>query len=390
MRYTAFISYNSKDDRWAKWLQRKLEAYSLPVIIRNEKDEVVRREEKPKKLRVFRYRADLNTVSLSEGLAKELDDARWLIVICSPNSAKSAWVGKEIQHFLDTGRRDHILPFIVSGTSYSGDEHECLNPVLKAAFPDGDILGVNIDDYGDDPRIYRKRKALVRTVSMLIEVPNAYSYLWNRYRLRFWEGVALKVAGAVAIVMILLWAWHYNAEFDAQIRLNDTTTANPYLPTPDSLKVMLTLDNEKKTLVLTETDGTGTYKNLPGRFANQEVRLTFEAEGYEPVDTVITLQRNGEVSLNIHRDDTYGVLAGTIIDEQGQSIGGATVEAEGLTCTSQEDGSFRLHIPMEKQKPCPYVRISKPGYQTEEYTRQGVGLNWQVMLLKYNATETGE
>lgn len=384
MKYTAFISYNSKDDQWAKWLQRKLETYNIPVVIKNEKDEVLRQDEKSKKLRVFRYRADLNTVSLNEGLAIELDDARWLIVICSPNSAKSVWVGKEIQHFLNTGRRDHILPFIVSGTSYSGDEHECLNPVLKAAFPDGDILGVNINDYGDDPCIYRKRKALVRTVSMLIEVPDAYGYLWNRYRMRFWEGMALKASGTIVIMMLLLWAWHYNAEFEYQIRLNDTTPTNSSLPTPDSLKVMLTLDNEEKTLVLTETDGTGTYKNLPGRFANQEARLTFEAEGYEPVDTVVTLQRNHEVSLNIHRDDTYGVLAGTIIDETGQPIGGATVEVEGVTCTSQEDGSFKLCIPIEKQKPCPHVCISKAGYQTEEYTRQGVGLNWQVMLMKAN------
>lgn len=381
MKYTAFISYNSKDDQWAKWLQRKLEAYNIPVAIRNEKGEVVIREEKPRKLRVFRYRTDLNTVSLNEGLAKELDEARWLIVICSPNSAKSAWVGKEIQHFIDTGRSDHILPFIVNGTSYSDDENECLNPVLKTAFPEGDILGVNIHDYGDDLRIYRKRKALVRTVSMLIEVPDAYNYLWNRYRLRFWEGVALKSVGAAAIVILLLWALHYNAEFETQIRLKDTTQTNS-LPTPDSLKVILTLDNEEKTLVLTETDEIGTYKNLPGRFANQEVQLTFEAEGYEPVDTLIILQRNGEVNLNIHRDDTYGVLAGTIIDEKGQPVGGATVEAEGVTCTSQEDGSFRLYIPIEKQKPCPHVRISKEGYQTEEYTRQGVGLNWQVMLLK--------
>ena len=382
MKYTAFISYNSKDDRWAKWLQRKLESYNMPVVIRNEQDEVVRREEKPEKLRVFRYRADLNTVSLNDGLARELDDARWLIVISSPNSAKSTWVGKEIQYFINTGRRDHILPFIVSGKSYSGDERECLNPVLKAAFPDGDILGVSIDDYGDDPRIYRRRKALVRTVSMLIEVPDAYGYLWNRYRMRFWEGVALKTTGAVTIVLMLFWAWHYNAEFDTQIRLNDITPANSFLPTPDSLKFRLFLDNEEKTLILTETDGTGTYKNLPGRFANKEARLTFEAEGYERVDTVVILPRNGDVIINIHRDDTYGVLAGTIMDEQGLPVGGATVEVEGLICTSQEDGSFRLDIPIEKQKPCPHVRISKAGYQTEEFTRQGVGLNWQVMLQK--------
>lgn len=145
---------------------------------------------------------------------------------------------------------------------------------------------------------------------------------------------------------------------------------------------MLTLDNEEKTLVLTETKGTGIYKNLPGRFANQEARLTFEAEGYKPVDKVVTLQRNGEVNLNIHRDNTYGVLAGTVIDEQGQPVDGAIVEAEGEICTSQNDGSFKLCIPVEKQKPCPHVRISKAGYQTEEYTRQGIGLNWQVMLQK--------
>jgi hypothetical protein len=382
MKYTAYISYNSKDDRWAKWLQRKLEAYNIPVVIRNEKDEVVKRLDKPQKMRVFRYRADLNTVSLSEGLAKELDDARWLIVICSPNSAQSTWVGKEIQHFLDIGRRDHILPFIVSGTSYSDNENECLNPALKAAFPDGDILGVNINDYGDAPRLYRERKALVRTVSLLIEVPEAYGYLWNRYRMRFWQSVALKVAGTVTIVTLLLWAFHYNTEFDSQIRLNDTTPDNPYLPIPDSLKLILTLDNEEKTLVLNETDETGIYKNLPGRFASQEVQLIFKADGYESVDTVVTLQRNGEVNLNIHRDDTYGVLAGTIIDEKGQPVGGATVEAEGVTCTSEEDGSFKLIIPIEKQKPCPHVHISKVGYQTEEYTHQGVGRNWQVMLQK--------
>lgn len=380
MKYTAFISYNSKDDRWAKWLQRKLEAYSLPVVIRNEKDEVVRREDNVKKLRVFRYRADLNTISLNEELAKELDEARWLIVICSPNSAKSAWVGKEIQHFLDTGRRDHILPFIVDGTSYSGGEDECLNPVLKAAFPDGDLLGVNIDDYGDDPRIYRKRKALVRTVSILVEVPDAYSYLWNRYRLRFWEGVALKAAGMLAVVLLLLWAWHYNAEFEARIRLVDTTPQNKNLPTPDSLKVALMLDNEEKPLVLKESDGTATYKNLPGRFANQQARLTFHADGYESVDTIVNLERDGEVQMNIHRDNTYGVLAGTVMDGDGNALGGATVEVEGLMTTSNPDGTFELNIPIERQKLYPYVRISKQGFQTEEFTKQSVGRNWMVLM----------
>ena len=106
------------------------------------------------------------------------------------------------------------------------------------------------------------------------------------------------------------------------------------------------------------------------------------ADGYEDVDTMVMLQRGGEVTLNIHRDNTYGVLAGTIIDENGEPLSGATIEAEGITTTSQADGTFELNIPIEKQKPHPHVRINKAGYQTEEYTKQGVGRNWQVMLRK--------
>ena len=383
MKYTAFISYNSQDDRWARWLQRKLEGYLLPTVIRNERKEVVQpRKEEEKKMRVFRYKSDLNTISLDQGLAKELDDARFLIVICSPNSAKSEWVGREIQHFINTGRRDHIIPFIVEGTSYSNGDDECLNPVLKAAFPDGDILGVNINDYGDDPRIYRKRKALVRTVSILIEVPDAYHYLWNRYRLRYWEGVAVKAAGVVAIAALVLYAWHYNTAFDTNINIVDKTPPNAALPVPDTLYVAMKLDNEEKTLELLPSETKGTFKNLPGRYAGKTVSVSFKAHGFETVDTTVVLERGGNIALNILRDDTYGMLAGTVFGESGQPLEGAQIEAEGITTSSLEDGTFRLYIPIQKQKPCPHVQISKTGYHTEEFTEQAIGTEWQVMLMR--------
>ncbi len=381
MKYTAFISYNSRDDRWAKWLQRKLEAYMLPTVVRNERGEVVQpTRDEGRKMRVFRYRSDLNTVSLGEGLAKELDDARFLIVICSPNSAQSEWVGREIQHFIDTGRRDHIIPFIVDGTSYSSGEDECLNPVLKAAFPEGDILGVNINDYGDDARIYRKRKALVRTVSLLIELPDAYHYLWNRYRLRYWEGVAAKVVGVVAVMALLGYAWHYNTAFDTTVTLVEHTPPNAALPAPDTLYVTLQLDNEEKHLELLPSDGGGTFRNLPGKYAGETMHLRFKAYGYETIDTTAVLERGGNIVLGIRRDDTFGTLAGTVFGENGQPLEDAQVEAEGVVTSSRANGTFSLSIPLEKQKPCPHVRISKAGYQTEEFTEQAIGKEWQIML----------
>ena len=379
MKYTAFISYNSKDDHWAKWLQRKLEAYSIPVGISSEQEAAGRRG---KKMRVFRYKTDLNTVSLNQGLAHELDEARWLIVICSPNSAKSSWVGKEIQHFIETGRKDKILPLIVSGTSYSNDEDECLNPVLKAAFPDGDILGVKIDDYGDDPRIYRKRKALVRTVSILLEVPDAYSYLWNRYRMRFWEGVTLKCTSLLTFAGILTYTLNYHAPFDTQVQLQELSARNELLPMPDSLILTLKLDNEEKTLVLNTIDSNAIYKNLPGDYAGKNARFTFEAFGYVPIDTIVQLNRKSSIIVGIQRDDTFGLLAGIVIDEQGRFIEGATIETEGGITTSDATGHFELHIPLESQRPQPRVIISKAGYRAEVLTEQSIGRNWQVMLLK--------
>lgn len=380
MKYTAFISYNHEDDKWAKWLQKKLESYNMPVVIKDNQGKVIRQEKKPKHFRIFRYVSDLNTVFLNEGLAKELDESHWLIVICSPNSAKSAWVPKEIQHFLDTDRKKRIIPFIVNGTSYSDGPDECLPKVLRDAFPDGDILGVNINDYGDDPCIYRKRKAIVRTVSLLLEVPDAFNYLWNRYKIRFWERMVRNAIGLLLVFVSIAYAWWSNVSFDCPLRLNDVTLQNDYLPAPDSIYVSMLLDNEKKEMVVPTTNAMSTFRNIPGKYSNSDVKMTFHAYGYQTIDTVVHLQRNEEIMINIQRDDTYGILSGKIIDEDGAPVGQAKIDVEGVAESSAPDGTFEVRIPIEQQRPCPHVVISKQGYRREEYTNQSIGRGWSVML----------
>lgn len=34
--YYAFISYKREDEKWAKWLQKKLESYGFPVALRKD------------------------------------------------------------------------------------------------------------------------------------------------------------------------------------------------------------------------------------------------------------------------------------------------------------------------------------------------------------------
>ena len=107
-RHYAFISYSSKDIKWAKRLQRMLETYRLPVRLR--------KEHMPDKVYpVFRDDTDLSGFKVRPSLQRELEDSRYLIVICSPNSAASQWVNDEVEYFISLGRGDRILPFIIGG-----------------------------------------------------------------------------------------------------------------------------------------------------------------------------------------------------------------------------------------------------------------------------------
>ena len=119
--YYAFISYNSADEKWAKWLQHNLEYYHIPSALCKKYPEL------PKKIRpVFWYKQDLSGTKLKKALNNELSSSKYLIVICSPDSAKADWVNDEVVAFIGQGKGDKIIPFIVSGIPHAKNpEEEC-------------------------------------------------------------------------------------------------------------------------------------------------------------------------------------------------------------------------------------------------------------------------
>jgi hypothetical protein len=183
--YYAFISYKHEDKKWAKWLQGKLEHYRLPSVIRKEIPRL------PKQIRpVFRDDTDLGPGILTDNLRKELEKSQYLIVICSPLSAQSEWVGKEITAFTEMGRADRIIPFIVDGEPNSNDEQECFHPIIKAKIPD--MLGININAIG-------KQQAFVKVAAKLLDL--SFDVLWNRF-LR--EQRKQRIIAAVAGLLLLV------------------------------------------------------------------------------------------------------------------------------------------------------------------------------------------
>jgi tetratricopeptide (TPR) repeat protein len=114
MRYAAFISYSSLDRRTGEALQKALEAYVVPAPLRGQDFGL---GPVPKRIApVFRDRWDADaSVDLGATLRAALHASDALIVLCSPASARSHWVGEEIREFKRVGRGERIFPVLIDG-----------------------------------------------------------------------------------------------------------------------------------------------------------------------------------------------------------------------------------------------------------------------------------
>jgi len=155
--YKAFISYNSADKDFAKWLHGQLEAYRLPWSVTKQLE---REGKKAGRLfPIFRDREEMTAGSdLNSEIKDILRDSEYLIVVCSPYSAKSHWVGEEIKEFRRLGRGKQILTIIAGGipnaSATPGQEAlECFPPALRVEVDEhGAPLGPTTEPIAADAR----------------------------------------------------------------------------------------------------------------------------------------------------------------------------------------------------------------------------------------------
>src|SRR5262245_11101914 len=161
IKYRAFLSYSRHDKAWGKWLHSALEGYRI------DKDVVGRATlagPVPKTLRpIFRDREDFSAGhSLTEQTLAALEASQFLIVICSPNAARSKYVNEEIRRFKALGGGDRVIPVIVDGEP--GDPaRECLPDALRFKLgPDGELTGEREEPIAADARPQGDGKELAK------------------------------------------------------------------------------------------------------------------------------------------------------------------------------------------------------------------------------------
>ena len=348
--YYAFVSYRSSDEKWAKWLQEKIEGYRLPTTIQHENTDLPKSRLRP----CFRYHTDIQPNELKTELRNKLEQSKYLLVICSPRSAQSPWVGAEIDTFVELGRRDRIIPVIVEGRPYSNDPAtECYNPSLLKHFPhsddinqDREILGVNIHEEGSGSAYMKRERAVMQVVSRMLNV--SFDRIWQRQKRRIIRRTIFSVIGALLVLASLIAVWIMNQPFDSRVMLYESSPAVEALPPMHNAVVTLTLPDEERTDTICSFDEEVLFRYLPARLKNQEVAVHVEAPDYLPLDTIVML--NNILSLPLARDpQVYGSLSAVVL-VNGNIAPSKRIMVENFGITTDAAGRFTLFIPLEQQK----------------------------------------
>lgn len=351
-KYFAFISYNSNDIAWGKRLQRKLESYRMSATLCSERG-WKRKPINP----IFFAPTDIQPGGLTEELQERLKASRNLIVICSPHSAKSEWVGKEIEYFHQLGRTQDIHFFIVDGEPHSGNpDTECFNPIVQnLGLPE--ILGANIHE-----KIFRwawlnQERAYVQLVSKLLNVE--FDTIWQRHKRQLIGKIIAWSISLLFVVSLLIGVYTMNQPIDVKIQLKETTYHNPALPPIQPTELVLDLKDEVKKSVLLAFDSAVVFKNIPHKYLNKEVYISANIRDFIPLDTALVLSEN--MQINIQRNThVYGGIKFQLWDKNAKALSGVKIQIQGYEVVSDEEGYVSLFIPLEKQLTKYHIATSVP------------------------------
>jgi WD40 repeat protein len=195
-RYRAFISYSQKDKAVAKRLHQALQTWRAPKGVPAEGLAPGR-----KLGAFFRDEEEMGSAdSLGAALEGAIDDSEHLIVVASPASAQSKWVGAEIRRFK---RRPgaKVFAVIARGNPGSGDlKTECFHDALKEKIgPDGRPAGEPDEPLAPNLKREGRSKIVARLAAGFLGL--RFETLWG-FEKRRRAARAWRAAGAMAVVLL--------------------------------------------------------------------------------------------------------------------------------------------------------------------------------------------
>lgn len=171
-------------------------------------------------------------------------------------------------------------------------------------------------------------------------------------------------------------AFYYYQPTDLTVKVNEVR-AIPGLPFKEG-KVTITYGDKTETLTIKNEVS---FKQIPSKYKHQLLRMKFTGIGYETIDTLI--QFGNLMEIPIKRDNSLGSLFGWVRDENNVPLADVTIRYGELKASSDQEGRFRINIPLSKQAETIRVVATKKGYQMWDF----IGVpsptcDWKIILKK--------
>lgn len=204
--FRAFVSYSHADSAFAARLQRKLEGYRLPRRLAGDVAPLAGQAQ-GRIGPVFRDRADLPAAGdLSTAVREGISASSALVVVASPDAARSRWVAREIALFRELHPNSLILVALARG-----EPREALPETLREGRVEP--LCADFRKQGDGRRL-----AFLKIVAGLADLP--LDTLVQRDAQRQVRQVTWVTAGSalLMLIMALLWVNAASARREAERR----------------------------------------------------------------------------------------------------------------------------------------------------------------------------
>lgn len=349
-QYYAFISYNKNDVDEARALHIFLEDYNIPKKFRTG-------QHKGKSFGKIFFAPENYSYAddLTEELKERLRGSQYLIVICSPESVKSKYVGLEVSYFYSLERKNNILLYIVGGVPQQDAADNCYHKVLWDIGL-GSKLAADITTKNYTANWFRRffqglvddrRSAQLNIVASLLGVKDRAELLSAHQRRTSRRNIVLMALATIFIASLI--GWWFNKAVDISIDLNNNEAKECNLPPLQEGLLTLHLSNDVITKEIIPENMSASFSNIPKKLLGQDARITFEANGFCFMDKLITLQRN--ILLPVQRDSLlYGRVRFLLRDSGMSKVEGCRISIEGVETVSDADGMVDIYIPLKNQK----------------------------------------
>jgi hypothetical protein len=137
---------------------------------------------------------------------------------------------------------------------------------------------------------------------------------------------------------------------DIRLTLNEKTVHNPNLPPLSNAKVILEIGGNKFDTIISAFDDTLVFNEISRSSLKDSARLKIMCKDWFEVDTTLVPTKLMCVDMS-RNPSVYGEYEGELCSyKTGETLANYKFSVEGVECVTDENGRFKIFVPLEKQK----------------------------------------